>query len=374
MNSIDFHEAEKLRQRYPKVFRKREAEVNEQRLALYDYYYVDGKVFSSEPASRNMRGVVFDLDTKQIASLPFHKFYNVNENEETLEDNLTMEGRMFDKQDGSLLQMTFYNGGLILASRSSLTGYVATSTKAMMGSYGDLVEYVRRYPNVTFLFEYLDPNNPIVLRPNREELVFLNARDKHTGGYLWGEHAHKVPCRVTPSQRLEDGMWPRVKEGLYSSRDFEGFVLELSTGLYKVKTQWYVQAHKILTGMSPLHYIAHWSSGTLDDITASLRSLGYTDVVQEMQDTIGRLDSLVDKKIATMVQAAESCASAKELAILLNTSIVRDDIDKMLMGLVMAAYRSGNMDYGAIYNGFRQSLEGQASRQARIVDMLVHYS
>ena len=49
------------------------------------------------------RGIIFDSETGECIALPFKKFFNVNETQNTLIGNLPQEPfEVFDKLDGSL--------------------------------------------------------------------------------------------------------------------------------------------------------------------------------------------------------------------------------------------------------------------------------
>lgn len=74
--------------------------------------------------SENSRGIVFDADTLEVLSLPFHKFFNVNEREETrLENlNLTEKGYVMEKLDGTMVHvfMDDLDNGLYFATRGTV--------------------------------------------------------------------------------------------------------------------------------------------------------------------------------------------------------------------------------------------------------------
>ncbi|WP_442637727.1 T4 RnlA family RNA ligase [Rossellomorea marisflavi] len=84
------------------------------------------KLFGSKwnAISENSRGIVFDAETLEVLSLPFHKFFNVNEREETrLENlNLTEKGYVMEKLDGTMIHVFLddLDNGLYFATRGTV--------------------------------------------------------------------------------------------------------------------------------------------------------------------------------------------------------------------------------------------------------------
>jgi T4 RnlA family RNA ligase len=366
---MNLQKADAIFARYPAVLKRQENDG----LVLFDYHYADWGMFNECPEAREFRGIVFDVSTGMIASLPFHKFFNVNENEETKEERLIFRGSASIKQDGSMTQLSSHNGRLIVASRSSLTGYVNKEVQMYLQTHPEIVEFVLQNPSHTFLFEYLDPQAPIVLRPTHKELVFLNARDKFTGVYEFRRFFHEVPARVTPVRELDPTLWrDYFKPYLENVENEEGFVLHLDNqGMYKVKTLWYVRSHKLVTEQSPKGYVQQWSEGTLDDSLSSLAILGHNNVAAEAQAVIVQVQELLKNRLNFLLESGvQQEMTAKEVAITLRQR-VSHPVDNLLFAELMSAFRAGKLhDIGEILNNVRLGLKESSGRIRTVLDSL----
>lgn len=366
---MNLTQAEALYARYSDAIKRQEHEG----LVLFDYYYADYKMFTEAPETREFRGIIFDVATGRVASRPFHKFFNVNEKEETQEEKLIFHGHAAVKQDGSMAQLTSHNGRLIVASRSSLTGYVNKEVLKYLETAPEIKEFVLNHPNHTFLFEYLDPEAPIVLRPNAKELVFLEARDKHTGMYEFAKFHAIVPTRVTPTKEITPQSWAEYyKPYLENVEGEEGFVLHLDgQDMYKVKTAWYVNSHNLVTGQSPKGFITLWSEGKLDDAISSLVMLGHQGVADEANAIVSRVRELLDSRLTRLLSSGVTQEmTVKEVAITLR-ELISSPVDNLLFAALMSAHRAGQFDNrGGILNDVRVGLKESSGRIRSILDAL----
>ena len=304
--------------------------------ALYSYLYVDEGILTH----RNLRGVVFDTRTGEVASLPFHKFFNLNEQPFTAEDALDFHGRITEKEDGSMVQITWHAGEWLIGSRMSLRGYVTSTVTALLKEprYQALLAYMRARPSVTFLFEVLDPHHTIVLSHKLLELVFLNARDKLTGAYEFDAHAESIPCRVTDFNELTPASWVDLKERLRLDENREGVVLLLRSGeLVKVKTIWYSDIHHLATTLSETSVVRAWADGSADDAASILRSNGLKLQADILTSSFVRLEVAARAELDMMLRAARNCSTPKEAIVALGgpSSAFR----RLLTPHVMRAFR-----------------------------------
>lgn len=354
MHSITYDEALQLYEDFPRPLRHQKREIDGISLELFTYVYAFWPMFRDTPATRNLRGVVFDGDTKELVSLPFHKFFNVNENEELKEEALTFNGLLMDKEDGSMAQATSYKGRLITASRMSLTGYVHQGVKNLIQQNPLLEEYIHAHPELTFLFEYLDPKNQIVLHNPIEELVFINARHKVTGAYHFTDHAGLIPTRSVKAVRLKHGDWSELKDSLSTLIHAEGYVLQLENDLVKVKGDWYRGLHRTLTDFSPLQYLTTWLKGNSKEYLATLDAVDFTgalaaDYLQFIKD----IEDEYPKAIEVMVEEALKHETTKSLTAAFKTKPeFKEPIYKVLFDSVMHAFRDGNISVHSAYERF----------------------
>ena len=124
------------------------------------------------------RGLVTDSDGNIVAR-PFKKFFNLEEGKHTP----TIDFQVFDKMDGSLGILFYFEGEWILATRGSFTSDQAVKGFEMLQKYN----YQKLHKSYTYLFEIIYNNNRIVVRYPFEDLILLGMIETKTGAEvdLW---------------------------------------------------------------------------------------------------------------------------------------------------------------------------------------------
>ena len=223
---------------------------------------------------RECRGLIFDKKGKLI-SRRYHKFFNVNEREETLAKNLdfTKPHVILDKLDGSMITPMHFNGIVRWGTKRGLSD-VAFGAEAFVATRPKYVEFARYCwgKGLTPIFEFCSNANRIVLAHAKDDLILTGVRDMETGIYVNYTNMSKI---------AEDYDIPCVKvftSGTDSIEDFLGYVngLEENEGvivrwddgnMVKVKTAWYVLRHKskdaITREKNVIQYIV---DGQVDDV------------------------------------------------------------------------------------------------------------
>jgi RNA ligase len=187
------------------------------------------------------RGLVTD-DKGNIIARPFRKFFNLEEGKFTPTENF----EVYDKLDGSLGIVFWYNDEWHIATRGSFTSDQAIKGKEMLDKsntkYG-------LYPGYTYLMEIIYPENRIVVDyKGVEKLVVLACFNSEKG------------MEGNISEMVNEG-WEIVKkyDGItdYNTLkeiikdDEEGFVVRFTNGdRVKIKGSEYLRLHKIMTNIS----------------------------------------------------------------------------------------------------------------------------
>jgi hypothetical protein len=138
-----------------------------------------------EEEEKWLRSVVVDNDGF-VVSCSWKKFGNYNEfknDTDSLNNSLENNGtvRFSNKEDGSLCIRSVINGQVIMRTRGTLFGGVATQDQE---SFGDRFKKVaqEKYPVLldpnfmvdrSLLFEYVAPSNVVVVRYKEDDLIFL---------------------------------------------------------------------------------------------------------------------------------------------------------------------------------------------------------
>jgi RNA ligase len=195
------------------------------------------------------RGLVTNSEGVIVAR-PFRKFFNIEEGRHTP----TEQFNVYEKMDGSLGILFFYNDVWVLATRGSFTSDQAVKGFEMLNNY----EYEKLHKDYTYLFEIIYEENRIVVKYSFEDLVLLGMIETKTGYEvdLYGE-GNDIRLKNLISNigikvvRKYDGIKDySLLKGMIGD-DEEGFVVQFSNGdRMKVKGEEYLRLHKIMTNVS----------------------------------------------------------------------------------------------------------------------------
>lgn len=179
---------------------------------------------------------------------PMEKFFNTFESESEIEYYVGQPCVVQEKMDGSLVYAFLWNGIPVVLTRGSFVSTMAADAEVWLRNFG--TNWMR--PNVTYAFEWISPNNRIVVDyGDRNELVLLNATDSH-----WGV---RFPEHVTEWMGKSASTWtfdtsdPHAFDklkGIIPKGD-EGFVLTYEDGhRVKIKSDEYVSLHRAVSGLT----------------------------------------------------------------------------------------------------------------------------
>jgi RNA ligase len=196
---------------------------------------------------RECRGLIFDRDGN-LMSRPFHKFFNINEREETQTHVVDMSQPhvIMEKMDGSMIRPILVDGYLRLATKMGVTN-VAMDAEAWLAAHSH-TEHLKQWlhwcidTGVTPIFEWVSPFNQIVLAYEEADLVLLAMRDNETGEYHMPDACpfNVVPCYGSVEGNIADYV-ARQRE----AEGREGDIIRFANGhMLKVKNDWYVRIHK----------------------------------------------------------------------------------------------------------------------------------
>jgi RNA ligase len=217
-----------------------------------------GSAKMREEASRNkairreLRGIIFDKNG-HILSRRLHKFFNVNERNETLMQHIDFSEPhvILEKLDGSMITPFFIGDQLRWGTKMGLTD-VAKPVENFVAKHIRYSDFAREViaENMTPIFEWCSRSQRIVIDYSIDRLVLIAIRNNVTGEYVgydemvnWS-HKFLVECVKTYPGTAES-----MKHLIDSVRDkegIEGYVLRFDDGhMIKIKGDWYVRIHKI---------------------------------------------------------------------------------------------------------------------------------
>ena len=270
---------------------------------------------------RECRGLIFNKRGRLI-SRPFHKFFNIDELEETREENLDFSGAIsMEKMDGSMVRpfriQDFRSFESIRwGTRMGLTdqGMAAEIFAKKNPKYIWFADFcINR--NITPIFEYIGPNNQIVLEYEKEDLILLNARHNNTGRYLsYDMIKYLAKTFDIPYVDHKDASSPNI-QSIRDLKDREGVVYRLKDDTFvKLKSTDYVFKHKSNDRVRfDRHIVQAIYSKTLDDMRANVTEPNQKridSVEAEWKDMVERLT----KKLNTLFDPLKDIGNRKYFA------------------------------------------------------------
>jgi len=233
-----------------------------------------GRMIAKGIMRRELRGVMFNKDGS-VLSRPFHKFFNVGERADTQlsEIDFDQPHTILVKEDGSMLRPLLINGGVRWGTKMGVTDTAmqAEVFAARHLKYNNFsMKLIQEHK--TPLFEYVGPENRIVLEYAQENLILLAVRDNHSGEYedysmVAADYGIPTVANIPAFDSLDSLVeYTRQMEGS------EGFVITFSSGhRVKIKSDWYVRIHKVKDKIrTDRHVLSLILENGLDDILPHL--------------------------------------------------------------------------------------------------------
>lgn len=275
---------------------------------IYNYTHKAATERRWNKATRTCRGLIVRGDGLVLAR-PFEKFFNVGE-AGAADIPSYHEVVVTDKIDGSLaILYPLPNGEYAIATRGSFTSPQAiAATEIWRRRYQGVFD---PYPEYTYLFEFVDPGNRIVVDyGDLSDLVYLTAIDTALGTDMrWVAGSHwpglktrhiKARTKDAPYDTMADVflMPPRPgREGVV--------VMSAVTGeRLKIKQQDYIELHKLITGTTERTIWARMVDG--DTVDAHWITLLPADLAGWVRDVMKRIDAEVDEQLEKIVAVFDS--------------------------------------------------------------------
>lgn len=220
-------------------------------VAMADTFNMTGPDDLTGAIRRECRGLIFDSEGK-LMSRPFHKFFNVNEREETQVNviDVNQPHIIMEKMDGSMIRPILVDGYLRLATKMGVTE-VSMQAETWLAAHSHsehLKQWLRSCIElgITPIFEWVSPHNQIVLAYEKSNLVLLAMRENKTGEYNYMQFAD-VPFTVVPMYGSVGGNLAEYIERQREAEGREGDIIRFADGhMLKVKNDWYVRIHKTI--------------------------------------------------------------------------------------------------------------------------------
>ena len=263
-----------------------------------------------------MRGLTFIFDKdgslfKRYVLL--EKFFNLNQVPDTLYSVVKNYKIKFinNKEDGSIASFVkLPNGKVVGKSKMGFDNDQATGINRIYKTNTDVKKFVdwALDNDIVPIFEYVAPNNRIVLRYPGEELILLRLRDNRTGKHIdIRDNLDKVGnIRIAP---FEDDIkdLDQLIELTATQVDKEGSIVtcEDENGhdfFFKIKTPWYMSLHGLLSEDIYREHviIGYILDDKIDDILGQI-----PEDEKEAHQRINKIINIVKKSISDKVSEIE---------------------------------------------------------------------
>lgn len=283
---------------------------------IIDYLYEDNDTFNDD-IRMECRGIKFDEDGK-IISRPFHKFFNYGQKLLTYDWN--KPHRIMTKADGSMVSSTLINGELRLCTRMGITEQSEMAEMYLTDSQRNHLKQLN-LQGFNAIFEFVSPDNRIVIEYDEPKLILLAVRNIFTGQYYrlgWLER--EFENIDTHEFTINDSTIEKLRE---ETTGIEGYVVAWADGTYvKIKSKEYGQMHRAVSYFQREDMILPIIlDGQCDDI--------YPSLSQERADRLSKFEHEVLREYHAMIahvitqrhRYIESGDSRKEFALWVNTNV-----------------------------------------------------
>lgn len=296
------------------------------------YKVFDKKTFDADLALE-ARGICFDEKTGNVISRPLHKFYNIGERITLEEVDFSNLLAIWNKLDGSMINLVNINGQIVAKSKSSFLGLETSKVNKFIGENTNYAAFCFEIGvEFTPVFEYIDPENRIVIDYKEEELMFLHLRHNESGKYVPFNDVklqsllakHNISHQEPLSFNNKNGEFDLALLNNYiKTSNLEGIVLQFNDGeMLKYKTEFYQK--RTLRSRKELRereVVKLFLDGKLDDKKGQLRNLGYN---------IEPIETFENKLLSDLLSVEKEIADNAKVLTQLNESEKIDYINNVL--------------------------------------------
>ena len=260
----------------------------------YESYWTD--------LTSRCRALVTDSSGKIVCN-PLPKFHNWQENKGKYSCNFKKSFKVYDKLDGSYIQVFLYDGQLIVTSRGSFHSDQAVAANKLVKQ----MDYDWQ-EGLTYIFELVGPSNQIVLQYPQDELILLAVRD--CNGDL---DIADFPFKKTEMIELNLSKYKDFKKLKHLS-DKEGYVILFEDGnRVKFKFSEYVERHRWVTGITSYVIWESLRDGKFDELLEAIPDEVY-DWVKEVAKELKYQYFKVTRTVVSDSFQIGDCDSRKEFA------------------------------------------------------------
>lgn len=254
---------------------------------------------------RECRGIIFDSETGRIIRRPYHKFFNVDEREETQAHrvNLGEKHVILEKLDGSMIVPFIARGELLWGTKMGETE-VAKSVEEFVKNNPQYIELASMFIHSGWspIFEWCSRKQRIVLDYKEDRLILTAVRNMLSGYYMsletmmneitFAELDIPVVRAFEPQEDMKN-----FQDYVRDQEELEGYVIRFADGhMLKLKCHWYIQIHKAKEAILWDRHVVNMIIRTeLDDVKAHLLEEDRNRLIVFENKIVGHIDRLADE-------------------------------------------------------------------------------
>lgn len=265
---------------------------------------------------RECRGITFDKATGEVVARKFHKFFNVNQREETAQHAIdwSQPHTVLSKADGSMITpyLRPSTDEIEWHTKMGLTE-VAGPVNAFASRYPKFEEVARHFieRDMTPIFEWVSREQKIIIDYPVDDLILLAIRDNRTGDYMTydrlvgagNEFDVSTIGQIEGDVTDPDAFLAAVR----ALEGEEGYVVRFDNGhMVKVKAEHYVRLHNMAAKLQVEKNVLELVlSSSLDDAKSLMtedsrnRVEQYVEAIQRGAADYGaRLKEYADREFA----------------------------------------------------------------------------
>ena len=219
------------------------------------------------------RGIILNKDTFDVVSFPYEKFFNLTEGYAATID--WDSAKFYEKLDGSLINIYFYNGSWHVQTSGTIFGEANNYHPSMTFAdlfwytvnlqYGNKQKFITKLDtNFNYMFELCTPDNWVVKKHETYTTHLHGIRNMTTFKEIELENFRDI-FYCAKEYSFKD-LFELKDTFEYMKFDEEGYVIrDKYFNRVKIKNPAYVKAHHVVTGQSKYAIVSIIKNNELDE-------------------------------------------------------------------------------------------------------------
>lgn len=282
-------------------------------ISIFNYRLASFQNFDNPVVDRpdikahEMRGITFVWNTDGTLFkryLLLDKFFNLDQTPCSMYSVVRdfKIKNIYNKEDGSIASfIRLPNGKVLGRSKASFESDQAIEIQNIYNRDSNIKKFVDYCisKDIIPIFEYVSPNNRIVVPYANTELILLRLRDNNTGEYLDINNFSEHLDGISVASSLDGHTLDSIKDAVVKMEGKEGVIIQFDNGkMIKLKSPWYCALHGIYTTDLKREntLIKFIIEETIDDVLAQLNDPLKIKEVEKITNIINRyIKNISDK-------------------------------------------------------------------------------